>query len=99
VIIQLAVLALSRLREHYADAHGAKVTSPDAMISALASLDAFYNRYRVAKARIDDSKLKMFFIYALAEPFVSLEELLATHPPIEKRIAFLESLKQGSIEA
>jgi heat shock protein HtpX len=99
VIIQLAVLALSRLREHYADAHGAKVTSPDAMISALASLDAFYNRYRVAKARIDDSKLKMFFIYALAEPFISLEELLATHPPIEKRIAFLESLKQGPIEA
>jgi heat shock protein HtpX len=99
VIIQLAVLALSRLREHYADAHGAKVTSPDAMISALASLDSFYNRHEVARTKVDESKLKMLFIYAFAEPFISLEELLATHPPIQRRIAFLRSLKQGQIEA
>lgn len=99
VIIQLAVLALSRLREHYADVHGAMVTSPDAMISALASLDSYYGSREVAKRRVEDSKLKMFFIYALAEPLVSLEELLATHPPIEKRIAFLEALKRTSLRA
>lgn len=93
VIMQLVVLALSRLREHYADTQGAKVTSPDAMIGALEALDSFYARYKAARARVDSSKLKMLFIYALADPFVSLEELFATHPPIPKRIAFLRSLK------
>lgn len=95
VIIQLAVLALSRLREYYADAHGAKVTSPSAMISALSSLDAFYKRYRGAMARVDASKLKMLFIYALANPAFGLEELLATHPPIEKRIEFLRAISRS----
>jgi Zn-dependent protease with chaperone function len=33
--MQLLVLAASRLGEHYADAHGAKVASTKAMISAL----------------------------------------------------------------
>ncbi|MEM0318385.1 MAG: M48 family metalloprotease, partial [Candidatus Nezhaarchaeales archaeon] len=68
----------------------------DAMIGALQALDSFYSRYRTAKARVDSSKMKMLFIYALADPFVSLEELFATHPPIPKRIAFLRSLK-GSL--
>jgi heat shock protein HtpX len=98
-VMQLVVLALSRLREHYADAHGAKVTSPDAMIAALEGLDSFYSRYRAARARVDTSKMKMLFIYALADPAVGLEELFATHPPIEKRIAFLRALKGTPIEA
>ena len=93
VIMQLLVLALSRLREHYADLHGAEVTSPDAMISALQRLDAFYKRFRGALAEVSTSKLKMLYIYALASPVFSLEELFATHPPIEKRVAFLRSLK------
>ena len=99
VVMQLVVLALSRLREHFADAHGAKVSSPDAMIAALEGLDSFYSRYRVARARVDASKIKMLFIYALADPFVSLEELFASHPPIPKRIAFLRALKGTPIEA
>jgi len=91
--MQLLVLALSRLREHYADLHGAEVTSPDAMISALQRLDAFYKRFRGALAEVSASKLKMLYIYALASPVFGLEELFATHPPIEKRVAFLRSLK------
>jgi heat shock protein HtpX len=97
VLVQLAVLALSRLREFYADAHGAKVTSPFAMIGALKSLDSFYRRY--GRSYIESSKLRTLFIYALAEPFVGLEELLSTHPPIWKRIAFLESLLGREIKA
>lgn len=97
VVVQLAVLALSRLREFYADAHGAKVTSPFAMIGALKSLDSFYRRY--GKSYIESSRLKTLFIYALAEPFIGLEELLSTHPPIWKRIAFLESLLGREIRA
>lgn len=98
ILLQIAVLALSRLREHYADAHGAKVTSPFAMIGALRSLDKFY-RSTGARKLIADSKIKPLFIYALAEPLVGLEELLSTHPPIYKRIAFLESLIGKEIEA
>jgi len=97
VVVQLAVLALSRLREFYADAHGAKVTSPFTMINALKSLDSFYRRY--GKSYIESSKLKTLFIYALAEPFIGLEELLSTHPPIWKRVAFLESLLGKEIRA
>ena len=92
VVMQLLVLALSRLREYYADFHGARVTSPSAMISALQKLDAFYKRYRGAFAEVSASKLKMLYIYALASPVFSLEELFATHPSIEKRVAFLRSL-------
>ncbi|MDK6028938.1 zinc metalloprotease HtpX [Ignisphaera sp. 4213-co] len=92
IIIQLIVLALSRLREYYADAHGAKVTSPQAMISALQSLDRFYNTHRGALTRLEGNKIKALFIYAFAEPFMGLEEVLATHPPIHKRIAFLKTL-------
>ncbi len=97
VVVQLAVLALSRLREFYADAHGAKVTSPFAMINALKSLDSFYRRY--GKSYVESSKLKTLFIYALAEPFIGLEELLSTHPPIWKRVEFLESLLGREIKA
>ncbi|MCS7098962.1 MAG: zinc metalloprotease HtpX [Sulfolobales archaeon] len=97
ILIQIGVLALSRLREFYADAHGAKVTSPLSMISALKSLDGFYRRY--GKEVIANSKLKTLFIYAFTEPFVGLEELLSTHPPIWKRVAFLETLVGREIRA
>ncbi len=98
ILIQIAVLALSRLREHYADAHGAKVTSPRAMINALNSLDTYYRSYG-AKKWLEDSKIKALFIYALTEPFFGLEEVLSTHPPIQKRIKFLENLMYRPIEA
>lgn len=98
ILLQIMVLALSRLREYYADAHGAKVTSPYSMISALKSLDRFYKNTG-ARVVIDNSKIRTLFIYALAEPFIGLEELLSTHPPIHKRIAFLESLVGTEIKA
>lgn len=97
IIIQIAVLALSRMREFYADAHGAKVTSPFAMIGALKSLDSFYKHY--GKSYIANSKIKTLFIYAFTEPFIGLEELFATHPPIWKRVAFLETLLGREIRA
>jgi len=98
ILLQLAVLGLSRLREYYADAHGAKVTSPYSMINALKLLDMFYRSAR-AKAVISSSGLKPLFIYAFTEPFIGLEELLSTHPPIYKRISFLETLIGQEIKA
>ncbi|MEM1560001.1 MAG: zinc metalloprotease HtpX [Ignisphaera sp.] len=98
IIVQIIVLSLSRLREYYADAHGAKVSSPNYMINALKSLDKFY-RSTGAKAIVANSRLKPLFIYALTEPFVGLEELLSSHPPVYKRIAFLETLLGREITA
>lgn len=98
IIIQIAVLALSRMREYYADAHGAKVTSPNAMISALQSLDRYYSVNKRAFTRLEGSKIKALFIYAFAEPFIGLEEILATHPPIYKRIAFLKTLTYTGLQ-
>ncbi len=92
VLIELGVLAFSRLREYFADAHGAKVTSPFTMISALRRIDSFYRTFPRARAVIDHSKLRTLFIYAFTSPFMDLSEVLATHPPIHKRIMFLQSL-------
>jgi Zn-dependent protease with chaperone function len=36
--------------------------------------------------------MRALFIYAFAEPFIGLEELLSTHPPTFKRIEFLKTL-------
>lgn len=99
VLVQLGVLALSRLREFYADAHGAKVTSPRSMARALEALDLYYQRNRYGRAVVGGSKMKMLFIYAFADPFISLEELLSTHPPIQKRLEFLSMLEGSPIEA
>jgi len=123
-VIQILVLAFSRLREYYADAHGASVTSPTSMQRALARLHVYYRYNRSAAEEVAQSKLKALFIYAFAEavanPFyrraptpsyvrdVDIDEVverlkrveasepgefLSSHPPIPKRIRFLEGLK------
>jgi len=126
-VIQILVLAFSRLREYYADAHGASVTSPTSMQRALARLHVYYRYNRSAAHEIAQSKLKALFIYAftnaVADPLypfygrtprprevrdVDIDEVverlkkveasepgefLSSHPPIPKRIRFLEGLK------
>jgi len=96
-LIQLLVLAFSRLREYYADVEGAKAAGKEAMQSALARIDVHYLRSPYEREELAESRLRTLFIYALtsaaANPFFdldALEELLSTHPPIPKRIEFLE---------
>ncbi|RLG80169.1 MAG: protease [Thermoprotei archaeon] len=126
-ILQILVLAFSRLREYYADAHGALVAGNKNMQRALAKLYLYYDRYERAQEYIRESKLRTLFIYALldalANPLVpyiryygyhgldrldrhidvdkAIEEikrrkvhpaveLLSSHPPIPKRLAFLD---------
>jgi heat shock protein HtpX len=123
-VIQILVLAFSRLREYYADAHGASVTSPTSMQRALARLHVYYRYNESAASEVAQSKLRALFIYAFTEavanPFyrrapspsairdVDIDEVverlkkveasepgefLSSHPPIPKRIRFLEDLK------
>ncbi|MFN3384803.1 MAG: zinc metalloprotease HtpX [Archaeoglobaceae archaeon] len=109
-VVQVLVLAFSRLREYFADVEGAVSAGKDAMQRSLAKIHYFYRRYPSVHAEVADSKFRALFIYALvnavAEPFVtradieklkkekvsSMEEFLSTHPPIPKRLAFIDSL-------
>ncbi len=95
LLMELGVLAFSRLREYYADAHGAKVTSPKAMIDALRKIHNYYAYRSRAKEMIEHSKIKILFIYAFTSPFVDLSEILSSHPPIDKRIRFLENISRN----
>ncbi len=109
-VVQILVLAFSRLREYYADFEGVLATSKDAMQRSLAKIHLFYERYPSFMGEIADSKLKTLFIYALvnavANPITRMEierlkrmevsplqEFLSTHPPIPKRLRFIESIE------
>lgn len=109
-IVQILVLAFSRLREYYADTEGVKVAGKLPMQSALGKIFAFYHRVPRALEEIQDSSFKTLFIFALtdalASPYLSMrdieelkrmkvspvEEFLSTHPPIPKRLAFIDLL-------
>jgi len=66
-IVQVLVLAFSRLREYYADTSGAFASSPLSMQRALARLHMYYERNGYAREAVANSKLKALFIYALVE--------------------------------
>jgi len=130
-IIQILILAFSRLREYYADAHGARVAGARSLQRALAKLHIYYYDSPEAEV-VRTSKLRALFIYALAEavanPLYSyyggyrvlrireedvdriierlkreqvnpVAEILSTHPPIPKRLRFLDRLGVERIEA
>jgi len=125
VILQILIFAFSRLREYYADAHGAKVAGVKNMQRSLAKLHIYYSSVDEHREFISNSKLKTLFIYALMEavgnPYISyyrrpwrirgnidhvieslkkqkvnpITEILSTHPPIPKRLAFLDTIARG----
>lgn len=78
----LAVLAFSRWREYRADAGSAQVLGKDAMIQALEAL----GRQTVEKK---PDEVRAMCIFGVD----SVSELFMTHPPLEKRIAALEKLR------
>ncbi|MEM0001477.1 MAG: zinc metalloprotease HtpX [Desulfurococcaceae archaeon] len=129
-IVQVLVLAFSRLREYYADAAGAFATSNRSMQRALARIHVYYNANKLAKEFVSGSKIKALFIYAFtnayADPFYryppverevrnidvdrvveelkkmeaeDISEFFSTHPPIPKRIKFLDTLVFRYMEA
>ena len=109
-VVQILVLAFSRLREYYADFEGVIATSKESMQRSLAKIHLFYERYPRFMHEIAESKLKTLFIYALVNAVANpvtraeiewlknrevspLEEFLSTHPPIPKRLRFIESIQ------
>ncbi|MEM0004939.1 MAG: zinc metalloprotease HtpX [Desulfurococcaceae archaeon] len=129
-IVQVLVLAFSRLREYYADSAGAFATSSRSMQRALARIHLYYNTNRLAREVVASSKIKALFIYAFTEAYANpfyrhqpidrdirnidvdkvveelkktrtedISEFFSTHPPIPKRIRFLDTLVFHYMEA
>jgi heat shock protein HtpX len=96
VVYLLTILfkfALSRKREYLADAGAAEMTrNPQALAGALRKISGNSD----LEARTDDVK-QMYIENGPKENeagvFSGISGLFATHPPIQKRIAFLEGMK------
>jgi len=130
-ILQILILAFSRLREYFADFEGAKVNGKEIMQSSLAKIHYYYTANIDALQELRNSNTRALFIYAFAQALMNpfedldevfseddkrekktkrvrvnrekieelkkletspLEEFLATHPPIPKRLRFLDTL-------
>ncbi len=91
VITPFLRMAVSRNREYAADATGAQITrNPHALASALRKI--------TADSHVEClDKVKAMSAMCIANPGGPREfigDLLATHPPVEKRIARLESMQE-----
>ena len=91
IAAQLIQLAISRKREFLADADGALLTRyPDALASALAKIGS----YSAPMQRASTTTAHLF----ISNPFGAhpagqwIAKLFSTHPPVEERIAALESM-------
>lgn len=81
--------ALSRKREYMADAAAAEMTKrPDALASALRKISGHSEVEEVS----GDVKGMFISNEPKANAFSAITGLFATHPPIQKRIAFLEQV-------
>lgn len=77
---EIYVMMFSRKREFYADAIGAALTSPEAMVSALRVLDDQANQPRKYPSQYQNMMI-----------FGAVGDLFATHPSTPKRIEALQS--------
>lgn len=85
----LMKLAISRKREYMADAGSAEMTkNPAGLASALRKISAD----PLIEAIEQNDVAQLFIENPIKKRASFLNELFATHPPIEKRIAFLEQV-------
>ena len=85
--------ALSRYREYAADRGAAVLTGrPSALSSALMKISGTMQRIPQRDLRDTHAELNAFYIFP-AGAKQSILGLLATHPPLEKRIARLQQLR------
>jgi heat shock protein HtpX len=89
----LLIRALSRYREYAADRGAAVITGrPSALASALVKISGLMERVPERDLRAAEPMNALFILPASAKR--SLMSVMATHPPMEKRIERLERLEQ-----
>ena len=86
IIVRLVQLAVSRKREYMADASSAQLTRyPDGLADALEKI----KKHNEGKMKVSEAVSHIF----LADPNKSpLDNIFATHPPIEERIRLLRAM-------
>lgn len=93
LVATLLMLLLSRYREFAADRGSAMITgNPKALRSALIKISGRMDMVPAKKKQEVEGTNAFFIIPAISGK--SLTELLATHPPLEKRLAALEKIEQ-----
>jgi len=86
IVTRLVQVAISRRREYLADAGGAQLTRyPEGLASALEKIKS----YNKGKMNVSEAISHIFFIDPNKSP---LDELFATHPPVDKRIKILRAM-------
>jgi heat shock protein HtpX len=92
-IAQLLGMAISREREFLADASGAELTrNPLALASALEKIDGAVEPTRAIKKGTAHLCIADPLGRAVNSQEGAFANLMATHPPIEKRISLLKSM-------
>ena len=86
IVVQLVQLAISRKREYTADASAVKlIRSQTGLIRALKKIKSEHS----PPSKVNKAVAPLFF----GDPFKrNLDNLMSTHPPLEKRIAILEKM-------
>jgi heat shock protein HtpX len=89
IIARIITLAVSRQREYLADASGALLTRyPDALASALEKIRGDTDPLDAATKATSH----LYFVNPLTDHASKLNDLFATHPPIEERIRLLRAM-------
>ncbi|UXD21726.1 protease [Ignicoccus pacificus DSM 13166] len=119
MILNFIILQFNRLREYYADLHGARVRGKREMQRALARIHVEMEKLKsnpLLKKELSEfteSPAKMLFIYAFvntfADPYYDIDvlveklkredgssflEIFMSHPPIPKRLRFLDTIEE-----
>ena len=87
VLGSLVIARFSRFREFRADAGGAKLAGPQKMIASLMSLKNVLEAPRSPAAE----QTRAFQAFKISNGSSSFLKLFATHPPLDQRIARLQS--------
>lgn len=89
-LAMLVVSWHSRRREFAADAFAAKVYGKESMIGALQAIDRW-----VSRAQVEAPQQDALATMKISGGRTGVMQLLATHPPIEDRIAALQAFRQA----
>jgi len=86
IVVKIVQMSISRKREYLADATGVKLTRyPPGLAGALAKIQ----KHNSGKMKVSDAVQHLY----IADPQkTALDSLFATHPPLDKRIAKLNSM-------